>query len=233
MEYKVAICDDVDMDRQHICGMVRRWAKASGLDVRIYEFPSAESFLFQYAEEKDYDILLLDVEMRGMSGIDLAKTIRAMRGRVEILFITSHFEYIAEGYEVDALHYLGKPVAEQKLFEVLSRALDRRRVEPPSVVISCDGETVKLFEEDILYVESFAHYIEIHTRLGVYKVKEGIASFEKKLSGDFYRAHRSYLLNLKAVERISRADVTVAGGARIPLARGKYDEVNRAFIERN
>ena len=233
MDYTIAICDDSESDRESIAGMVRRWAETSGCGVRLDEFPSAESFLFEYDRNKDYDILLLDVEMRELSGIELAKRVRAQRGRAEIVFITSHFEFIAEGYEVDALHYLVKPVAEQKLFEVLDRASSRLAVEPPSVVISCDGGTVKLLEADILYIESFAHYIEIHTRTDVYRLKESITAFENKLSSDFYRAHRSYIVNLKAVERISRTGVTLTGGAEIPLSRGKYDDVNRAFIERN
>ncbi len=233
MEYTIAICDDSDVDRRSIGGMVRRWAEASGVGMRLDEFPSAESFLFEYAQNQDYDILLLDVEMRELSGIELAKRVRAQRGRAEIVFITSHFEFIAEGYEVDALHYLVKPVSEVKLSEVLDRAAARLAVEPPSVVISLDGGTVKLPEADILYVESFAHYIEIHTRADVYRLKESITAFGERLSGDFFRTHRSYLVNLKAVERISRTGVTLTGGTEIPLARGKYDGVNRAFIERN
>ncbi len=233
MDYKIAICDDSESDREKIAGMVRRWAEASGNDVFMSVFPSSESFLFQYAEDKNYDILLLDVEMRELSGIDLAKRVRAERGRAEIVFITSHFEFIAEGYEVDALHYLVKPVAEQKLFEVLDRAAERLALEPPSVVVNCDGGTMKLLEADILYIESFAHYIEIHTPTDVYRLKESITAFGEQLSGDFFRAHRSYIVNLKAVERISRSSLRLAGGAEIPLARGKYDGLNRAFIERN
>lgn len=233
MDYKIAICDDSNTDLESIAGMVRRWAEVAGHIVQVSEFPSAESFLFQYADDKNYDILLLDVEMRDISGIELAKRVRAERGRAEIVFITSHFEFIAEGYEVDALHYLVKPVSEEKLSEVLDRAAARLAMEPPSVVINCDGGTVKLLEEDILYVESFAHYIEIHTRTDVFRLKESITVFEDKLSAVFYRAHRSYLVNLKAVQRISRASVTLTGGAEIPLSRGKYDGINRAFIERN
>ncbi len=231
--WKIAVCDDSDADRQELCDMVRRWADAAGRSVQISGFPSAESFLFAYAEDRVADILLLDVEMAGMDGIGLAKRIRREGGRAEIVFVTSHFEFIAEGYEVDALHYLVKPVSELKLCEVLDRAAARLAAEPPSVIVTCDGETMKLYEADILYVESFAHYIEIHTRAGVYRIKESIAAFEAKLSADFYRAHRSYIINLKAVERISRTSVTLTGGIAIPLARGKYDSLNRAFIERN
>ncbi len=233
MQYKIAVVDDVAADRETISDMVNRWAETSGNRVTISPFPSAESFLFDLEDHPDYSILLLDVEMRDLSGIDLAKRLRADRSRAEIVFITSHFEFIAEGYEVDALHYLVKPVAQEKLFAVLDKAAERLAVEPASLVVSCEGETVKLLERDILYAEAFAHYLEVHTRSRVYRLHENISTFAAKLSPDFYRPHRSYLINLQVVERISRTSVWLEGGIAIPLARGKYDDVNRRFIERN
>ena len=149
------------------------------------------------------------------------------------MFITSHFEFVGEGYEVDALHYLVKPVSREKLSEVLSRAAEKLAVEPPFVVISCQGGTVKLYESDILYVESFLHDIVIHTKTGEYRIKENISAFAQRLSEDFFRVHRSYLVNLKAVIRIGRTSVALEDGAEVPVARGKYDNINRAFIARN
>lgn len=101
------------------------------------------------------------------------------------------------------------------------------------MLISCQGERVKLYESDILYAESFLHEIAIHTGAKEYRCKENISAFSQRLSPDFFRIHRSYLVNLKKVIRIGRASVTVEGGQELPLARGKYDDVNRAFIQRN
>lgn len=170
--------------------------------------------------------------MKQISGIQLAKKIRKENSRVEILFITSHFEFMGEGYEVDALHYLVKPVNEEKLLQVLDKAAEILAVEPPYVIIRCDGETVKLYESEIVYVESFLHYIEIHTLKKVYKIKESISVLEKQLSDDFYRIHRSYLVSLHAITKIARTAVKL-GDIELPLARGRYDEINRAFIEHN
>jgi len=126
-----------------------------------------------------------------------------------------------------------KPVPEDKLMDVLSKAAERLAAEPPFVVIFCEGETLRLYEEDILYVEAFLHYISIHTREREYKIKESISAFGEKLGADFYRIHRSYLISLKHIIRISRTGVTLDEGMQLPLARGKYDAVNRAFIEHN
>lgn len=83
---------------------------------------------------------------------------------------------------MDALHYLIKPISTEKLTQVLTKAAEKISVEPPSVVISCEGETVKLYESDIRYVESFLHYIVIHTKDKEYKIKENMSVFENKVS---------------------------------------------------
>ena len=232
MKYRIAICDDEQNQIEYITSIVTSWSNHKGHSCEIRTFASAEAFLFEYEEDKAYDILLLDLEMKSMNGIELAKRIRKDNNRAEIIFITSHFEFVGEGYEVDALHYLIKPISVEKLTQVLTKAAEKLSVEPPSVVISCEGETVKLYESDILYVESFLHYIVIHTKDNEYKIKENISVFENKVSDVFYRIHRSYLVSLKYITRISRTSVNI-GNTELPLSRGKYDNINRAFIEHN
>ena len=232
MKLKIAICDDELEQSGFISSIVKKWGAASGNVCEIKVFPSSEAFLFDYDEEKNYDILLLDVEMKGMSGVDLAKFLRRYSSREEIVFISSHFEFFGEGYEVDALHYLVKPVSEEKLFPVLSKAAERLAEEPPSLLIVTDNETVKLPVTDIIYVESLLHYIVIHTQKGDFKAKESISTFSERAGEDFYRVHRSYLASLKHIVRISRNGVKMDTGEELPLARGKYDDINRAFIER-
>lgn len=232
MKYRIAICDDEQNQIEYITSIVTSWSNHKGHSCEIRTFASAEAFLFEYEEDKAYDILLLDVEMKNMNGIELAKRIRKDNNRAEIIFITSHFEFVGEGYEVDALHYLIKPISVEKLTQVLTKAAEKLSVEPPSVVISCEGETVKLYESDILYVESFLHYIVIHTKDNEYKIKENISVFENKVSDVFYRIHRSYLVSLKYITRISRTSVNI-GNTELPLSSGKYDNINRAFIEHN
>lgn len=232
MKYRIAICDDEQNQIEYITSIVTSWSNHKGHSCEIRTFASAEAFLFEYEEDKAYDILLLDVEMKNMNGIELAKRIRKDNNRAEIIFITSHFEFVGEGYEVDALHYLIKPISVEKFTQVLTKAAEKLSIEPPSVVISCEGETVKLYESGILYVESFLHYIVIHTKDNEYKIKENISVFENRVSDDFYRIYRSYLVSLKHITRISRTSVNI-GNTELPLSRGKYDNINRAFIEHN
>ena len=229
---RIAVIDDRPADRETIAALVSRWAKNRDTAVTVVPFPSAEAFLFAYAEDRDFDILLLDIEMSGEDGISLAKRLRREGCAAEIVFVTSHFELAGEGYEVDALHYLVKPVSQEKLSAVLTKAADRLKAVPPSVVISSDGETVRLTERELLYVEAFLHYLVLHTEERDYRIKEALGDFAGRLSEDFFRIHRSVLVNLRRIVKITRTDVTLDSGDVLPVARGKYDAVNRAFIER-
>lgn len=111
--------------REYVLNMVNRWAAGAGQVVHTDTFTSAENFLFHYAEESDYDILLLDIEMGDMDGVTMAKQLRKNNDIVQIVFITGYSDYISEGYEVAALHYLMKPVKEEKLCSVLDRAAEK------------------------------------------------------------------------------------------------------------
>ena len=152
MNCRIAICDDEAGQTEKLTTMVSGWADRTGHSVLVQKFASAEEFLFEYGGGNLFDILLLDVEMHSINGIALAKHIRLTDRRAEIIFVTSHVEFIGEGYEVDALHYLLKPVKKEKLSKVLDRAIQRLSAVPASVIIQCGGELVKLAEDDILYL---------------------------------------------------------------------------------
>ena len=124
-DYKIAICDDTETDRNYIKDLVTHWAHISKQQADIHLFSSAEEFLFEYEEDKGYQILLLDIEMGKMDGVTMAKKLRETNDSTQIIFVTGYSDYIAEGYEVSALHYLMKPVKEDKLFRVLDRAVKK------------------------------------------------------------------------------------------------------------
>ena len=232
MNLRIAVCDDDAAAAEWMRAQAEKWAQNGQLQVCADVFSSAEEFLYAGEQTCPYDILLLDVEMDKLSGIDLAKRIRKEDRRAEIIFITSHFEFCGEGYEVDALHYLIKPVAEEKLHEVLSKAAEKLREHPRMIVLDTEGETLRIREDEILYAEAFLHYIAVHTKDGVRQVKENISAFASRVGDGFFRLHRSYLVNLAHVVKITRAEAELSDGTMLPVARGRYDELGRAFIER-
>ncbi len=230
MALSIAVCDDNETDLQYITDMVNTWAMQGRIPVSVKTFPSAESFLFHYSENKDYDILLLDVEMGALNGIELAKQIRAQDSCVQIVFITGYPDFIAEGYEVSALHYLMKPVKPEKLAEVLDRAADLRQKERPFLLVSSERETIRLFLDDIYYAESQGHYMLIHTEQMQYRVRMTVSGLLEKLDEGFYRCSRSFVVSLRHVCRITKSEVFLENQVSLPLGRGQYDEMNKKMI---
>lgn len=231
MTCKLAICDDSGECAQLINGLVTQWAQRSGVEVQTALFPSAEAFLFQYEEERDFDILLLDVEMGGMDGVELAKRVRREDDAVQIVFITGYTDYIAEGYEVSALHYLTKPVNAEKLFQVLTRAMGRLARNEPVLTLELPGETVRVPLSKIRYVDVLHNYATIHTDRD-YVVKRSLGEIEQELDQCFFRIGRSCIVNLAFVKRVSRTEVELTDGTALPLPRGQYEKLNRAIIHR-
>ena len=229
MRYKIAICDDCDVDRQYILNMVTLWGERSGYIVHVDLFSSAENFLFHYAEEGDYDILLLDIEMGTMDGVTMAKRLRKENDTVQIVFITGYSDYILEGYEVAALHYLMKPVKTEKLCAVLDRAAQKLAKNEKVLNFEIGGEMIRVPIYQIRYADVFGNYVTIHASSDV-TIKMTLSDLEKQLDERFYRAGRSCIVNLSQISRVTKAEIKLSDGTAIPLPRGAYDGINRAII---
>ncbi|MCI5648566.1 MAG: LytTR family DNA-binding domain-containing protein [Fusicatenibacter sp.] len=229
MNYTIAICDDSDADRQYISGLVAKWAASAGHTLQTALFSSAESFLFRYAEKNDYDILLLDIEMGDMDGVTMAKKLRQDNDTVQIVFITGYSEYIAEGYEVAALHYLMKPVREEKLFSVLERAVEKLSKNEKVLNFEIGGEMVRVPVYQIRYADVFGNYVTIHASDSL-TIKMTLGELEKELDDRFYRVSRSAVVNLTQISRVTKTEIKMSDGVSIPLPRGAYEGVNRAII---
>lgn len=229
MDYRFAICDDDGDYAECIDQLAARWARQTGVTVETERFPSAEAFLFRYEERRDFDVLLLDIEMTGMDGVALAKAVRREDDGVQIVFITGYTDYIAEGYEVSALHYLTKPVNEEKLFQVLTRAVGRLARNEPALTLELPGETVRLPLGKIRWLEVLHNYVTVHAEQD-YTVKRPLGELEKMLDSRFFRVGRSHILNLTCIRRVTRTEAELSTGERVPLPRGQYDKLNRAII---
>lgn len=231
MNLRIAICDDSAADRDYLAGLARRWAGQRLHTVQLALYPSAESFLFAYAEDKTVQILLLDIEMGQMDGVTMARTLRKDNDGVQIVFITGYSDYIADGYEVEALHYLMKPVDEDKLFSVLDRAADKLCRNEQFLTLELSGETVRLPVYQIRYAEVQGNYVTVHAKSD-YTAKMTLSELETRLDDSFFRLGRSALVNLGYVARVTKTAVTLNDGSVLPLPRGAYDRINRAIINR-
>ncbi len=229
MDYKVSVVDDSASDREYIAALVRRWAAEAGHTAVVSVFPSAEAFLFAY-EDSPFDMLLLDIEMGGLNGVELAKAVRQKDGTVQLVFITGYPDFIAEGYEVSALHYLMKPVSYEKLYTVLDKAASNLAKEEKRLCVVYDRMTDFVPLSQIFYLEAQKQYVMIYAAGGSYRRKGSLAELERELDEYFFKCQRSFLVNLRYVVRVKRDCVVLKDGTEVPISRGMAEKIGKEII---
>lgn len=229
MPYRIAVCDDSAADREYTASLVRAWAAETGSQIHISLFSSGENYLFRAEDEGSFDILLLDIEMGAMDGVTLAKKLRQKNETLQIVFITGYSDYIAEGYEVSALHYLMKPVKKEKLFSVLTRAAEKLRKDEKALHLEAGGQLVRIPIYTIRYADVQGNYVTVHA-FHDFTAKMTLSELEKGLDDRFYRVGRSAIVNLTKISRVTKTEILLQDGTAVPLPRGAYDGVNRAII---
>lgn len=230
MEYRIAVCDDEQSQLQNLTKKLSLYAEAHHVSFHIDTYPSAEAFLFAFEENRNIDLLLLDIEMAEMNGIELAKKVRADNETIQICFITGYPDYMNQGYDVEALHYLIKPVSTDKLFEVLDRFMKAMETQPRFFLFFVGKEVVRLYEKELFYGEAQGHYIVLRTKQGELKIRMTMPELEKQLGEGFFRASRSFVVNLRYVTRITKTDIVLEDGSSVPLGKGLFDQANTALI---
>lgn len=225
---RLAICDDQIEYLQQTDYAVRKLLQGEELLVDV--FKNGNTFLKSF-KNKPYDIVFLDIEMPEIDGITLAKKLRTISSDVYIVFLTSHIEFALEGYEVNALRYLTKPLDAGKLREVLSFVVDRMREQRVLWIRNDMGEQ-KLLIKDILFMEAQNQNILISTKKDTYSVRYNLSDYEQELSQDgFFRIHRGYLVSLTHVKSVNKGEVTLTDDTVLPVSRSKEKELKNALFQ--
>ena len=231
MPLTIAICDDNEKQISELRRLLDEWSADKPFALSIEEYISAEGFLFS-CSDKPCDLLLLDIEMRGLNGMELAKRLRSNGDMLPIVFITGYSDYIAEGYDVEALHYLLKPVAKQKLFAVLDKYVEKRSVKADELLIETADGATHISADRITYIEAFGRKTAVHLSDDtIIDCTMSISKFSAMQVNGFVSSHRSYIVNLRYIRTIGRTAMILDSGEEIPLSRRLYSEVNRRFIE--
>ena len=227
---RIAVIDDQPADRDYIAALVSRWAKDRDTAVTAVPFPSAEAFLFDYSEDKNFDILLLDIEMGTINGVELAKTVRMENDAMQMIFVTGFPDFIAEGYEVSAVHYLMKPVDRDKLYSALDRAAANLVKSERRLRVTFERRTDYVPLPKILYIEAQKQYVRIVTEGEEYRMKASLAETAAQLDEFFFPCQRSFIVNLRHVARILPDRVVLKNGAEVPISRGMAEKIGREII---
>ncbi len=226
----IAIVDDEDSYANKLAMYIERFRQEHGGMFRIVRFRDGDEIAEEY--RGGFDIILMDIQMEFMNGMEAARRIRERDRDVIILFITNRTDYALQGYQVDALDYVIKPVTYFAFADRLERALDRisRRDFRP-VVLNLSSGILRLSPGAIYYIEGDRHNLIYHTSQGEISVRERMQDVEETLKeSGFYRIHKGYLVNLAHVDEI-RGNECMIRGRSLPVSRTKRNDFMKVLMQ--
>ena len=225
---KIAVCDG----EKETCAELRRLIRRERPDAEVVCFCSGRQLL---TSRQRFPIVLMDVRMEGESGIETAKALRRKDETAVLIFVTALKEYVFEAFDVSAFHYLLKPVSEDKFRKVFAKAWEeaarREQKSGEQIFFRTKSRNITVPKGDILYVESRGRKVDIHTLRECVTVYATMSGLEEQLGSGFYRCHRGYLVNLARVAEYETNRILLENGEAVLMAREKYTEFDRTYIE--
>lgn len=231
---KIAACDDSPIFLENVVQLIKRWSEQSMIPVDIYTFDNGDA-LIKKNNFESMDIIFLDILMPLLNGMDTARELRQRDTAVRIIFLTSSPEFALESYDVKAQGYLLKPVAYEKVKEVLDECVSALDMEPEHLVLKIFDGYQKVYFHDIDYIEAQNKKVVLYLKTGrTINAIQPLRSLEDELAGnaDFFKCHRSYLVYLPNVEYFDNNTISTKSGRSIPIARGGAKAFKEAYFAR-
>lgn len=230
---RIAICDDDSRELARISSLIDKYRKEKAVALSYQTYQSATE-LVSVINSKNYDILLLDIMMPGISGIDAAHEIRAFDAQVKIVFLTSSPEFALESYAVKAYDYMLKPTSPDKLFPILDAIIAEEQRPLEGMTVKTQTGIARILFAKLAFVEVKNKKLHFHMADGsVREVTASLAAFEDQLlsRSEFIKVHRAYIVNLWQVSELRPKELVTYAGCTIPISRLLYGKVRETYME--
>lgn len=231
IEYKVraAVCDDMPKERELILGLLYRYLDERGYKIKIDEFSSGEALL--QADVGTFDLVILDIFMGELNGIETAKVLIERNPGIQIIFCSTSNEFASESYDVAALRYLTKPIHEDKFFATLDRYFHAHTT-LRTLTFKVNRMDEHVYLSQVLWIETGDHKCVIHTNKGQIVTRTPFATLcDQVKDANFVKPIRYALVSLDAVTAIPTDSFTLVDGSVIPISRELRSEMKKAFSE--
>lgn len=226
---KIAVCDDSNYDKHRLFNKLQRYCASNFVHVAIAEYDSGEALLENFTENM-FDIIFLDICMAGLNGIDTAKNIREIDSHCLIVFVTSSREYALDGFAVNAIHYLIKPVSPENIAEVFKRCQTICNITQQYIEVISERIPVKVFVNAICFIEVYDKASFIHTDSEVIKTYLSLEEITRQLDRRFFlRCHRSYIVNMRSIANVSDNDFILKSGKMIPIRQSEKQRIKKMY----
>lgn len=230
---KIAICDDEKQFLDAICPLLEQWASKNAIRLTLHYFTNGDDLIAAH-HNNCMDLIILDIIMPLLNGMDTAKELRNDDQTVPIIFLTSTREYAADSYEVKAFHYLIKPVEESKLFRILDDFLKTITLPQSLFTAQTDKGFCKIILDDVEHLEAQNKEVLVHLSNGrTIVIRELFSKCAEIFSPEngFFRCHRSYIVNLNCIEQFSKKDIITNSNTVIPISRNNFANFKEMYFK--
>ena len=230
---RLVVCDDDKMALETLRKICEKISADNGIDIRIHEYTSGSDLMFDLEDPKFHsllDILLLDIHMPGLSGVDVAKEVRKVGYNGVIIFVTGSEEHYKDAFDVGALHYITKGESISRFQEIFLKAIDQSKENRnKEIVLFGWGELIKLKVKNIEYFEIRNKILYVFCDNTEYRIQGSLDGIERQLiNSGFQRIHRSCLISLQHLKNISFQQVVMTNGTILPVGRKYYNGLKEA-----
>lgn len=216
----IAVCEDEPYFLENINGLLKQYLEDKKIETSVKNFVNGEEFLIS---GQNTDIVLMDIELPGLNGMNVIERLRNNGNHAQVIFITAYQEYVFQAFDVEAIHYILKPINPIKFFAAIDKAMERiiHRCDN-ALIISTGNVSIKILTRNIRFCEVFNHEVVIHTITQTYSYSGTLNSLEAELDDSFFfRCHRSYIVNMNYVTGRESDIAYIEGGDKVLISRRK------------
>lgn len=225
--FKLAICDDSKRDAEYLQQLCSNYTEE--MDLSISVFLNGTELLSEHSKSA-FDIVLLDVDMPNNNGLEVGSAIHNTTPQTIIIFVTSHPQYAIEAYDCEAFHYLLKPCENEKLYQVIKRAISKLKVTKKYHLIKCQGKTIKLKISDIYYIECCRKHIIYHTKNAEYDTIGTLSETYALLKEyGFFQVHQGFLVNFEKIKCYGKSNIILDNDRTVMMSVRKKKETLIAY----
>lgn len=226
----ILLCDDNASVRKFLREKLLEYQFLKNADYRIREYSSGEELINE--SYMGTAILFLDIEMEGINGIETAKQIRKVNSNIIIIFLTAYKEYVFEGYKVNAFRYLLKPIDVNELIETMDSIEKMLKKEDNILILSFGKEEYCIKMNEIMFIEIQGRKICVHCELNKYRSVGSLEALDEKLStNNFFRVHKSFVVNLEQIKKFDNQNVYFKNDETVPISRLRLQEFKKAYLD--
>lgn len=215
----IAICEDEPYFLENINRLLNQYLEDKKIETSVKNYVNGEEFLIS---GQDADIVLMDIELPGLDGMKVVERLRDQGNHAQVIFVTVYREYVFQAFDVEAIHYILKPIDPVKFFAAMDKAMERIIHRSDNALMISTGKiSLKILTRNIRFCEVYNHEVVIHTTTQTYNYPGTLDSLEEELDDSFYRCHRSYIVNMNYVTARESDIAYIEGGDKVLISRRK------------